>query len=46
MALDLKTHKLYLSSGDYGPPPAATPGNPHPWPSIVPGSFKVLVLSQ
>jgi YVTN family beta-propeller protein len=46
MALDLKTHKLYLSSGDYGPPPAATPGNPHPWPSIVPGSFKLLVLSQ
>jgi DNA-binding beta-propeller fold protein YncE len=46
MALDLKTHKLYLSSGDYGPPPAATASNPHPWPSIVPGSFKVLVLSQ
>jgi DNA-binding beta-propeller fold protein YncE len=46
MALDLKTHKLYLSSGDYGPPPAATASNPHPWPSIVPGSFKLLVLSE
>jgi DNA-binding beta-propeller fold protein YncE len=46
MTVDLKTHKLYLPSGDYGPPPAATAANPHPWPSIVPGSFKILVLSQ
>ncbi len=46
MALDLKTHKVYLSSADYGPPPAATASNPHPWPSIVPGSFKLLVLSE
>jgi DNA-binding beta-propeller fold protein YncE len=46
MTVDLKTHKLYLPSGDYGPPPAPTAANPHPWPSIVPGSFKILVLSQ
>ena len=46
MALDLKTHKVYLSSADYGPPPAATANNQHPRPSIVPGSFKLLVLSQ
>jgi len=46
MTLDLKTHKLYLPSADFGPPPAATAANPHPWPSIVTGSFKVLVLSQ
>jgi DNA-binding beta-propeller fold protein YncE len=46
MALDLKTHKVYLSSADYGSPPAATASNPHPRPSIVPGSFKLLVLSQ
>lgn len=46
MALDLKTHKVYLSSADYGAAPAASAGNPHPRPSIVPGSFKLLVLSQ
>jgi DNA-binding beta-propeller fold protein YncE len=46
MTVDLKTHKLYLPSADYGPPPAATPANPHPWPSIVAGTFKILVLSQ
>ena len=46
MALDLKTHKVYLSSAELGPPPAATAGNPHPYPSVVPGSFKLLVLSQ
>ena len=46
MTVDLKTHKLYLPSADYGPPPAATAANPHPWPSVVAGSFKILVLSQ
>jgi len=40
MTLDLKTHKLYLSSADYG---QAQPGK---WPPVVPGTFKVLVLSQ
>jgi WD40 repeat protein len=46
MTVDLKTHKLYLPSADYGPAPAATADNPHPRPSIVAGSFKVLVLAQ
>jgi DNA-binding beta-propeller fold protein YncE len=46
MTVDLKTHKLYLPSADYGPPPAATAANPHPWPSVVAGSFKILVLSE
>jgi DNA-binding beta-propeller fold protein YncE len=46
MALDLKTHKIYLSSAEYGPAAEATASNPHPRPSIVPGSFKLLVLSQ
>jgi DNA-binding beta-propeller fold protein YncE len=46
MTVDLKTHKLYLPSAEYGPAPAATADNPHPWPSIVEGSFKILVLSQ
>lgn len=46
MALDLQTHKIYLSDADFGPAPAATSGNPHPRPRIVPGSFKLLVLAR
>jgi hypothetical protein len=46
MTVDLKTHKIYLPSADYGPAPEATAANPHPRPSIAPGSFKLLVLSQ
>jgi len=46
MTVDLKTHNLYLPSADYGPAPAATAANQHPRPSIMPGSFKLLVLSQ
>jgi DNA-binding beta-propeller fold protein YncE len=46
MALDLKTHKVYLPTVEYGAAPAATAANPHPRPSIVAGSFKLLVLSQ
>lgn len=46
MALDTKTHKIYLSSATMGAPPAATAANPRPRPSIVPGSFKILVLSK
>ena len=46
MALDTATHKVYLSSAEYGPAPAATAQNSRPRPSIVPGSFKILVVSQ
>ena len=46
MTVDLKTHKLYMPSADYGPAPEATAANPRPRPSIVTDSFKILVLSQ
>lgn len=46
MALDLKTHKVYLVTAQFGPPPAPTPERPHPRPSIVPGTFTLLVLGQ
>jgi DNA-binding beta-propeller fold protein YncE len=46
MALDLKTHKLYLSDAEFGPPPAATADHPHPWRSIKPGTFKLLVVAS
>jgi len=45
MALDEKTHKIYLSTASFGPPTAATPSGARPRPTIVPGSFKLLVVS-
>jgi YVTN family beta-propeller protein len=45
MALDGKTHKLYLSAAQFGATPAATSDNPRPRPPIVPGSFHVLIVS-
>ncbi len=46
MALDLRTHKIYLSDAQFGPAPAATADNPRPRPKMVPGTFKLLVMSQ
>lgn len=46
MAIDLKTHKIYLPDAEFGPAPAATSSNPHPRRSIVPGTFKLLVVSE
>ncbi len=43
MALDPATHKIYLAAAKLGPPPAATEAQPHPRPSIVPGTFSILV---
>lgn len=44
MALDPKTHNIYLVTAQFGPPPAATPEQPRPRPSIVSGSFELLVV--
>ena len=46
MALDSKTHNVYVVTAKFGPPPAATADNPHPRRSIVPDTFVVLVLSK
>lgn len=46
MTLDEKTHKLYLPTASFGPAPQATASAPHPRPSILPGTFKVLVLTK
>ncbi len=46
MALDPKTHEVYLVTADFNPPPAATAENPHPRPVAVPGSFVVLVFGR
>jgi YVTN family beta-propeller protein len=46
MTLDPKTHKIFLVSADFGPPPAPTPERPRPRPSILPGTFVVLVMGK
>ena len=46
MALDEKTHRVFLVTAKFGPPPAATPDNPHPRHTILPDSFVVLVFGQ
>lgn len=44
MALDEKTHDVFLVTAEFGPPPAPTSERPRPRPSIVPGTFSVLVM--
>jgi len=46
MALDLKTHEVYLVTAQFAPPAAPTQDNPHPRPSLVPDSFVVLVFGR
>jgi DNA-binding beta-propeller fold protein YncE len=44
MALDEASHRIYLVTADFGAPPAGSAAQPHPRPSILPGSFRLLVL--
>jgi len=46
MALDEKTHNLFLPTAQFGPPPAPTAEQPRPRPAILPGTFVVLVVSR
>jgi DNA-binding beta-propeller fold protein YncE len=46
IALDGATHRLYLSTAQYGPPPLPTAENPKPRPSVLPGTFEILVLER
>jgi DNA-binding beta-propeller fold protein YncE len=47
MALDPRTHRVYLSAAEFGAAPApATPGARPGRPPMVPGSFSVLVLER
>ena len=46
MALDLKTHNVFLVTADFGPAPPPTPERPRPRPSILPGTFTLLVLGR
>ncbi|HZZ17423.1 MAG TPA: YncE family protein [Candidatus Sulfotelmatobacter sp.] len=46
MELDTKTHKIYLVTAKFGPPPAVTAEQSHPRPSILPDTFEVLVVGK
>ena len=46
MALDPTTGKLYTVTAQFGPTPPATAATPRPRPSVVPGSFTVLVIGR
>jgi YVTN family beta-propeller protein len=44
MAFDASTGRVYLVTAEFGPPPPATDAMPHPRRSVVPDSFKILVV--
>ena len=46
IALDPKTHNVFLPVAEFGPRPEPTADQPHPRPSIVPGTFNVLVFGK
>jgi DNA-binding beta-propeller fold protein YncE len=46
LALDDKTHQVYVVTAKFGPPPAPTADNPHPRRTILPDSFVVLVVGK
>jgi hypothetical protein len=46
LALDAKTHNVFVVTADFGPRPAATADNPHPRPPMLPDSFVVLVVGK
>lgn len=46
MALDPRTHQVFTVTADLGPTPAPTEEVPHPRPTVLPGSFRLLVLER
>ena len=46
MGLDTKTHNLFLTTADFGEPPAPTADRPHPQRSPIMGTFHVLVYGH
>ncbi len=44
LELDERTHRVYTVTADFGPTPAATATQPRPRPSILPGTFALLML--
>ncbi len=46
MALDPKTHRIYLASAQFEPAPEPAPGQRRQRPKVVPGTFKILVYGM
>jgi hypothetical protein len=46
MALDTKTHKIYLPVAEYAPSPATPAGAPKQHPAMIKDSFAVLVIAK
>jgi hypothetical protein len=46
MALDPKTHDVFLDTADLGQPPAPTAQQPNPNPPAIPGTFRLLVYGR
>jgi len=46
LALDPKTHQVFVVTAKFGPAPPATADQPHPRPAILPDSFVVLVVGK
>ena len=46
MALDPKTHDVYLDTADLGQPPAPTAQQPNPQAPAIPGTFRLLVFGK
>jgi YVTN family beta-propeller protein len=46
LGLDTKTHNFFVDTSDFGPPPAPTKERPHPQPTPVLGTFRVLAYGK
>jgi len=46
MALDPKTHKIYMSTAQFDPAPEPTADRPRPRAPVIPGTFTLLVLER
>ena len=46
LGLDQTTHRVFVPSATFAPAAAATPDNPRPRPTVVPGSFALLVIER
>jgi YVTN family beta-propeller protein len=45
-ALDPKTHRIFIDTADFGATPEPTAEQPHPQPTPVPGTFRLLVYGR
>jgi YVTN family beta-propeller protein len=46
LAVDRKTHRVFISAASFEPPPAAAPANSRSRPTMIPGSFSLLVFEK